>query len=118
MTIFSMLYLEFTPFPTFLDGGVISGMVECLGPLPEQWKGLYTHPGGLDSWYDQSQSGDPKRDLAAKIAYFRPDADLAEREHVQSVMSKVFIYDPGKRLTAVELLEDPSFRAIMDRYGC
>lgn len=87
MTIFSMLYLGFTPFPTFLDGGVISGMVECLGPLPEQWKGLYTHPGGLDSWYDQSQSADPKRDLAAKIAYFRPDADLAEREHVQSVMS-------------------------------
>ncbi|CAG7922029.1 unnamed protein product [Penicillium olsonii] len=118
MAIFSVLYLTFPPFPTFLEGGVVSAMVECLGPLPEQWKGLYTHPGGLDSWYDQTRSADPKYDLAAKIAYFRPDADLVERELVQSVMSKVFTYDPEKRLTATELLRDPSFRAIMDRYGC
>ena len=118
MAIFSMLYLTFSPFPTFLEGGVVSGMVECLGPLPKQWKGLYTHPGGLDSWYDQSQSPDLDNDLAAKIAYFRPDADLVERQHVQSIMSKVFIYDPEKRPTAIELLQDPSFRAIMDWYGC
>ncbi|KAJ9481502.1 hypothetical protein VN97_g11973 [Penicillium thymicola] len=118
MAIFSMLYLTFPPFPTFLEGGVVSGMVECLGPLPEQWKGLYTHSGGLDSWYDQSQSPDLDNDLVAKIAYFRPDADLVERQHVQSVMSKVFIYNPEKRPTAIELLRDPSFRAIMDRYGC
>ncbi|KAJ6035310.1 uncharacterized protein N7446_010069 [Penicillium canescens] len=118
MAIFSMLYLTFPPFPTFLEGGVVSGMVECLGPLPEQWKGLYSHPGGLDSWYDQAQSPDLDNDLAAKIAYFRPDADLVERQHVQSIMSKVFIYHPEKRPTAMELLRDPSFRAIMDRYGC
>ncbi|OAX77482.1 hypothetical protein ACJ72_08219 [Emergomyces africanus] len=24
--------------------------------LPEQWKGLYTHSGGLDSWYDQRKT--------------------------------------------------------------
>ncbi|OOQ90220.1 kinase domain-containing protein [Penicillium brasilianum] len=118
IAIFSMLYLTFPPFPTFPEGGVVSGMVECLGPLPEQWKGLYTHPGGLDSWYDQSQSPDPDNDLAAKIAYFRPDTDLVERQHVQSIMSKVFVYHPEKRPTAIELLRDPSFRAIMDRYGC
>ncbi|CEO60434.1 hypothetical protein PMG11_05063 [Penicillium brasilianum] len=105
MAIFSMLYLTFPPFPTFLEGGV-------------QWKGLYTHPGGLDSWFDQSQSPDPDNDLAAKIAYFRPDTDLVERQHVQSIMSKVFVYHPEKRPTATELLRDPSFRAIMDRYGC
>lgn len=46
MTFFSILYLRFPPFPTFLEG--VSGMVECLGPLPGQWKGLYTYPGGLD----------------------------------------------------------------------
>ena len=118
MAIFSMLYLTFPPFPTFLEGGVVSDMVECLGPLPEQWKGLYTHPGGLDSWYDHSQTPDLDNDLAAKIAYFRPDADLVERQHVQSIMSKVFVYHPEKRPTAIELLHDPSFRAIMDRYGC
>jgi len=118
MAIFTMLYLRLPPFPTFLDGGIVSGMVECLGPLPEQWKDLYTHPGRLDSWYDQSQTADPKHDLAANIAYYRPDADLAERQLVQSIMLKVFIYDPEKRLTAEELLQYPSFRALMDRYGC
>ncbi|KAJ5153620.1 uncharacterized protein N7500_009059 [Penicillium coprophilum] len=87
-------------------------------PLPQEWKGLYTHPGGLDSWYDQSQSPNPEHDLTAKIAYFRPDADPVERQHVLSIMSKVFVYDPEKRPTAVGLLRDPSFRAIMDRYGC
>ncbi|CAG8211573.1 unnamed protein product [Penicillium olsonii] len=118
MVAFSMLYLRFPPFPTFLEGGVVSGMVECLGPLPAHWKGLYTHPAGLDSWYDQSQPADPKYALAAKIAYFRPGADPVERQLVQSIMSKVFVYDPEKRPTANELLRDPAFRAIMDRYGC
>ena len=74
--------------------------------------------GGLDSWYDQRHSPDPKRDLVSMIAYFRPDADPVEREHVRSIMSKVFIYEPEKRLTATQLLRDPSFRAIMDNYGC
>jgi serine/threonine protein kinase len=118
MAIFSLLYLTFPPFPAFLDGGIVSGMVECLGPLPEKWKDLYTHRGRLDSWYDQSGSPDPQRDLAAKLAYFRPDADLVERQHVQCIMSKVFTYDPEKRPTAEELLRDPSFRAVMERYGC
>jgi serine/threonine protein kinase len=72
MAIFSMLYLAFPPFPTFFDGGVVSAMVERLGPLPDQWKGLYTHPGGLDSWYDQSKTPDPKHSLAAKLHIFVP----------------------------------------------
>jgi serine/threonine protein kinase len=72
MAIFSMLYLTFPPFPTFVEGGVVSGMVECLGPLPEEWKGLYTHPGGLVSWYDQSQSPDPEHVLLRKLHIFVP----------------------------------------------
>ncbi|KAE8149068.1 protein kinase [Aspergillus avenaceus] len=118
MVIFSELYLGHPPFPTFLKGGIISGVVRCLGPLPEQWKGLYNHPGGLDYWYDQHQMSDPKHDLASTIACYRPDADSVEREHVQSVMEKVFHYFAEERLTATQLLQDPSFRAIMDKYGC
>ncbi|KAJ5362562.1 hypothetical protein N7541_003406 [Penicillium brevicompactum] len=86
MAIFSMLYLNFPPFPTDLQGGVVSGMVECLGPPPEQWKGHFTHPGRLDKWYDQTQTADPENDLAAKLAYFRSDIDIVERQLVQSRM--------------------------------
>ncbi|KAK2810060.1 hypothetical protein FQN50_003254 [Emmonsiellopsis sp. PD_5] len=118
MVIFAELYLGHLPFPTFLKGGIISSIVRCLGPLPEGWKGLYTHPGGLDSWYDQHTKPHPEHDLASTIGYFRPEADLDERKHVLSVLSRVFTYCPDKRLTAAQLLRDPSFRAIMDRYGC
>lgn len=117
MAVFTMLYLTFPPFHTWIKGGIVSSMVRCLGPLPEQWKGLYVYDDGLDSWYDQSQSPDPKNGLAAKIAHFRPDADPVERQHVESIMSKVFTFHPEKRPTARELLRDPDFKAIMERYG-
>ncbi|OJJ30902.1 hypothetical protein ASPWEDRAFT_62274 [Aspergillus wentii DTO 134E9] len=120
MVIFAELYLGHTPFPTWLKGGIITGIVRCLGPLPEQWRSLYPDPGGLqvDSWYDQSNKPDPNHDLASTIARFRPDADPIEREHVHSIMGKVFNACPEKRLTAAQLLQDPSFRAIIDKYGC
>ncbi|KAL4808602.1 kinase-like domain-containing protein [Aspergillus unguis] len=114
MIIFSMLYLRFPPFPTFMKGGVISAIVRTLGPLPKQWQGSYAD--SMDYWYDQSQEPDPKYDLASIIANFRPDADPVERQHVLAIMAKVFTYDPEKRPTATELLRDPSFRAIVDRY--
>lgn len=124
MVIFAELYLGFAPFPTGLGGGVITGIVKYLGPLPEHWKGYYTHPEGRDSWY--SQDGTPSPDnglaphngLAARIAYLRPEANLVERELVLSIMSKVFTYCPKKRLTATQLLQDTSFKAIMDKYCC
>ncbi|KAJ5371601.1 hypothetical protein N7517_003607, partial [Penicillium concentricum] len=59
-----------------------------------------------------------ENDLTTKLAYFRPDADLVERQLVHSIMSKVFVYQPEKRPTAVELLRDLSFSAIMERYEC
>lgn len=117
MVIFAVLYLNgYAPFPTILHGGVITHIVRALGPLPEQWKGLC--PGGLDAWYDQSKAPEPNYDLAITIAFFRPDADLIEQELVCSIMLKVFTYCPEKRPTATQLLQDPEFRALMDRYGC
>ncbi|EFQ98056.1 serine/threonine protein kinase [Nannizzia gypsea CBS 118893] len=118
MIIFSILYLGGPPFPPFLKGGIISGIVRRLGPLPKEWKGLYTYPKGLDSWYDENQPTDSKHDLTSTIAYFRPDSDPAERKHVLSLMTRMFTYCPEKRLTAAELLQDPSFKAIMDKNGC
>ncbi|PYH74311.1 kinase-like protein [Aspergillus vadensis CBS 113365] len=85
-------------------------------PLPEEWKGLYTHSESRDSWYNyQNQTTpDPKWTLESRLAYFRPDADLVERSHVLSIISRVLTYDPAKRMTASQLLRDPSFRAIME----
>ncbi|KAL2857361.1 kinase-like domain-containing protein [Aspergillus pseudoustus] len=117
MVVFSVLYFDFALFGSFI-GGVISDHVRCLGPLPKEWKGSYTHPGGRESWYDQNHKPDPKHDLAAKFAMRRGDVDPIERGHVVSIMSKAFIYDATKRPTVAELLTDPDFRAIMDRYGC
>ena len=56
--------------------------------------------------------------LASSIEYFRPDVDQAERELVYSIMKKVLVYCPEERLTATQLLQDPSFKALMERYGC
>lgn len=118
MVIFSELYFDLPPFNPG-KGGIISGIVAALGPLPEQWRGLCTYPrGALDSWYDQSRTPVPKCTLAASVARFRPDADPVEKEHVHSIMPKIFHYCPEKRLSAAQLLQDPSFRAIMDNYGC
>ncbi|KAL4925637.1 kinase-like domain-containing protein [Aspergillus undulatus] len=97
MVVFSVLYMRFCPFPS--------------PPFPGWWD-------PLDYWYDQSQIHDLGYDLASRIAYFSPQSDPDEREHVRSIMSKVFTYDPEKRPTASQLLRDPDFRAIMDKYGC
>lgn len=59
MVVFAHLYLGFIPFPTGLEGGVITGMVKCLGPLPVSWKGTYTDTGkAADFWYDPNTKSD------------------------------------------------------------
>ncbi|RAL00374.1 kinase-like protein [Aspergillus ibericus CBS 121593] len=118
LVIFSELYLRYEPFVVRNKGGVMTAMTMSLGPLPAQWRGLYNHPEGRDVWYDQSPAPIPKESLASIIAKRRPDADPIEQQHVLSIMNKVFTYDPEKRPTATQLSHDPSFKAIMDIYGC
>ncbi|KAL4993098.1 kinase-like protein [Aspergillus recurvatus] len=100
---FSELYLGQPPFNPWYMGGVLTSIVNFLGPLPEEWK-VKRLP--------------PRKSLASEIARYRPDVDPAERELVFSIMQKVFIYSPEKRMTATQLLADPSFKALMARYGC
>ncbi|KAL4938793.1 hypothetical protein BDV06DRAFT_231529 [Aspergillus oleicola] len=118
MVVFSVLWMGFRPFAPFPQGGAVGGIVQCLGPLPEEWKGSYTQSNGDDSSYDQSQEPNPKFTLEAQIARLSPDSDPVEKRHVLDIMSKVFQYRPEKRPTASELLRDASFRAIMDTYNC
>lgn len=47
MVVFAVIYPGFEPFPTWLEGGVISGFVRSLGPLPEKWRGLTSTLEGL-----------------------------------------------------------------------
>ncbi|KAJ5714243.1 uncharacterized protein N7483_011424 [Penicillium malachiteum] len=46
MAIFGMLYIAYPPFFK-IDGGIISNMVQTLGPLPEKWK---DHSNGVVHW--------------------------------------------------------------------
>jgi serine/threonine protein kinase len=118
MCLFGALYLGYNVF--YGNGGVTAfSWVEQLGAMPEQWKGKYWWPEEVkDAWYDHTTTPDPERDLAARIARMRPDTSQAERELVLSVMHKAFCYLPERRITAEQLLQDPSFRAIIEIYQC
>lgn len=50
--LFAELYLDFEPFHGWANGGVITTMVEILGPLPEKWKGSCVFKESRDDWYD------------------------------------------------------------------
>ncbi|KAL4932072.1 kinase-like protein [Aspergillus undulatus] len=89
---FSELYLGQPPFNPWYRGGVLTSIINFL-----------------------VKTRAPKKDFISEIARYRPDTDPDERELVLSIMQKVFIYSPEKRLTATQLLADPSFKALMAR---
>lgn len=114
MCIFTELYFGFPPFSTWANGGVVTTMVNRLGPLPAQWKGQYCTPKKtLDSWYAQDSIVGPESNLEALIRRGRPEASPTERMHALSIMSRGFSISPEKKPTATQLLEDPSLKAII-----
>ncbi|KAJ6022838.1 uncharacterized protein N7446_013191 [Penicillium canescens] len=115
MILFAELYTGFHPFP-HLGRGALFGLVNSLGPLPSHWKGLCID--AEDSWYDQDRLPDPEFSLASTIETDLPDADPIEREHARSLMTRMFTFCPEERLTATQLLQDPSFKAIMEIHHC
>lgn len=115
MCLFAELYLDFEPFHGWANGGVITTMVEILGPLPEKWKGSYVGDESRDEWYDPNTTL-WHDSLSGLIESRRPDSDPVERQHVLSVLQRGFSYCPEERLTATQLLQDTSFRALIDKY--
>lgn len=116
MCLFAELYLGFNPFDGWFSSVVLS-IVDTLGPMPEHWKGDYKYPIiREDSWYDQSRKPRPERTLAAMIKRARPEASQTETDNVLSVMSKGFSYLPESRMSAAQLLEDASFKTVMQIY--
>jgi len=112
IVIFTQLYLGFVPWKY----DCVSQMVRIIGPLPKQWKGHYNAFGSCndDSWYDQDNK--PHRSLGTIVMRARPDISPTELNHVLSIMSKGFSYLPENRLSATQLLQDSSFKAVMDIY--
>lgn len=114
MCLFAELYLSFVPFYGGSGASVVSLMVGVLGPLPENWQGHFDGPGTmLNSWYDQDRKPVPELTLAAMIKRARPEASPSEVKPVLFFMSKGFCYLPESRMSATELLQDASFKAVM-----
>lgn len=117
MCIFTELYLGYAPFHTWANGGMVTTIVQRLGPLPAQWKGRYCPPEkALDSWYDQDKTPHPEYNFQTLIQVRKPEVSLTEREHALSLFSKGFNLYPENRPTATQLLHDPSFKALIDMY--
>ncbi|KAH7129124.1 kinase domain-containing protein [Dactylonectria macrodidyma] len=93
-------------------------MVKALGPVPAPWRDSYKGGGQCnESWYDQSRAPDPNWALEARVAQAGDDNCPMEQQLVLSILRKGLPYLPEDRLAAAQLLEDASFRAIMDMYG-
>ncbi|KAI1425064.1 kinase-like protein [Xylaria sp. FL1777] len=119
--VFAQLYLGVEI--TYGDGlGFVSRLVGALGPFPAHWRGSYPDNKGYDWWYDQTgqmpRSHHPSdlETLEHRIDRCRPEISPRERELVLEVFRKGFEYIPEKRITAAQLLEDPSFNALMAYY--
>jgi serine/threonine protein kinase len=117
MCLFSELYLGNVPWCSYSNMSMVTRMVGTLGSLPREWKGRYNGWGtSADWWYDHRRKPYPKESLKSVIQKGRPEVGEVERNHIISIMEKVFCYSPDKRSTATELLQDPSFQAVMEIY--
>ena len=115
MCLFLDLYLGFVPWSSGSHTSMFTKMVRTLGPLPKQWKGHYNSLGtSAKWWYDQRRR--PDRTIESFIKRERPEVSEVELNHIVSIMSKVFCYSPEDRPTATQLLQDPSFQAVMEIY--
>ncbi|KAF5639273.1 cmgc kinase [Fusarium sp. NRRL 52700] len=122
MCIFAELYLKWPLFGTWGFGrgfrSIGKLLVSALGPLPLSWKGSYDDGGEPDeSWYDQSKIPEPRMSLESRVTQSWDTVEPIEQQLVLSILRRGFSYFPEERPSAGELLEDASFKALMDRYG-
>ena len=108
LCIFSQLYFGIEMFPA----GLVN-IVGAVGPLSQQWKDILDAD---ESWYDQSMKADIKSYVEYRLNRVAADVGSTERGHILSLMSTGFRYLPEERMTATQLLHDPSFKAIMEIY--
>jgi serine/threonine protein kinase len=113
MCILSQLFFGKHPFTNASTPSMLMiRLFESFGPLPSEWKGRYTEDGTVsDSCYGLWHGYPPgfhntiANDLPHHIS-------PKEWSHLESVLSRGFQYHPTKRITAAQLLKDPSFVAL------
>lgn len=115
MCLFAQLYTGRIVFSPYANEGVVESMVKRLGPMPQRWKNCLVDK-SFDSWYDPKTKPLPEFTLEKYIVKILPDIDPVEKGHVLSLLTRGFSYEPEKRLTAAQLLQDPSFKALMAKY--
>ncbi|KAF5561300.1 cmgc kinase [Fusarium napiforme] len=122
MCIFAELYLKWPLFSTSFFGGglrfVVGLLIRVLGPLPLSWKGSFEGGGEPDeSWYDQKRIPELGMSLESRVTQSWDTVEPADQQLVLSILRRGFSYLPEERFSAGELLEDASFKALMDKYG-
>ena len=89
-----------------------------MGLLPQEWKGHYEahdKARAKETWYG---NGSPAKNMfSAFLDMHRPDITAAEKALVLSVIQQVFRPRPEDRVTAVGLMENTDFKALMSIYG-
>jgi serine/threonine protein kinase len=116
MCLLTEFYIGHTPWLNIGCASLMTRMADILGPLPKQWEGHY-NVGRIDhSWYDRNRTPS-KKTLEAMIRRARPEVSTTELNHVLSIVSKGFCCFPEDRITATLLLQDASFKAVMEIYG-
>lgn len=101
----------------------VSRLVNALGPFPANWQnknGFFPNDKDYAWWYDPKAKehlpAKNKISLESRLDWGRPEISRQERALALEVFRKGFQYLPEKRLTAAQLLRDPSFRALMAYY--
>lgn len=119
MVLFLYLYTErlvFAVGPGF--AGVLNSIVDGVGLLPQEWKGYYEaydKAKAKESWYG---NGSPAKNMfSAFLDIHRPDINAAEKALVLSIIQQVFRPRPKDRVTAMGLLGNKDFKALMNIYG-
>jgi serine/threonine protein kinase len=118
MCLFAELYEKRPLFGGSANSTVISFIVDTLGPLPVEWKGLFCAGGSCDpEWYNQDREPSPHIGLEKKIPSLRPDITTTELRLVLDILRWGFSYLPEHRPTAAQLLDSILFKDLMAIYG-
>ncbi|KAL1867492.1 hypothetical protein Daus18300_006336 [Diaporthe australafricana] len=121
MCVFATLMTGSSPFSGWSESGTLGCIYNLLGPLPQEWEGLYKWPEEYADEERRKWYGQPARQEGSLEDYLdRCREDLVgsrERELILDLMRKGFRYKPSQRITAQQFMDDKSFLELMSIHG-